>query len=794
MTSSFLGFILTRQWRDTRQGVQLDYWLATDAGPVLLQYPAQNAVAFIRQSDVGELSLNLASLSCEVRPLDLCNLRHEPISALYFKRGRDLRAFRDLCQSQAIELYEADIKPSDRFLMERFITGAVEVKKQSQNSSCYVNPPIKPAKYQPKLRLVSLDIETAMHDLDLYSIGLYALENDNPYRLVMMVGEQKEEPHKETNEEKDQAYIKYYDNQTELLKAFLHWVVDYDPDGFIGWNVVNFDFWYLKKLAEHLSIPLTIGRGSATPHWILLDEYSERRTIDIPGRIVLDGIEVLRTAGYRFESFSLQNVSEQLLKDGKLLSGSDRGTSISELFEQDKPALAEYNLQDCRLVWDIFAQEQLLAFSIARSQLTGLPLDRLGGSVAAFDFQYLPRLHRQGFVASTQTDFIDQELSPGGYVLDSIPGLYRHVLVLDFKSLYPSIIRTFRIDPLGLAMGLTVEESKTIAGFKGGRFDRTHHLLPDIIADLWAERDKAKADKNSALSQAIKIIMNSFYGVLGSKGCRFYDARLASSITMRGHEIIQTTKEWIEQQGSKVIYGDTDSVFVWLKGCESDKQAKQEGDRLAKALNQQWKTHLKDTFDIESVLEMEFETHYQQFVMPTMRGSERGSKKRYAGLVVDDSGDSSIVFKGMENVRTDWTLLARETQHELYRRVFSGEAYRDFIVKKLNALQAGECDRELFYRKRLRQKVEDYQRQTPPHVQAVKRAIAEGHIESDSYRPGSWVEYGITTSGPQLREYQNSPFDYAHYRDKQLVPVVDGLLHFLDASFDSIVAGQLGLF
>ncbi|MCR3961300.1 DNA polymerase II, partial [Aeromonas veronii] len=96
---------------------------------------------------------------------------------------------------------------------------------------------------------------------------------------------------------------------------------------------------------------------------------------------------------------------------------------------------------------------------------------------------------------------------------------------------------TFCIDPMGLIEGLQ-HPDHAIAGFRGALFSRERHFLPDLIATLWAARDRAKAASNKALSQAIKIIMNSFYGVLGSGGCRFYDPRLASSITLRGHGIM----------------------------------------------------------------------------------------------------------------------------------------------------------------------------------------------------------------------------------------------------------------
>jgi DNA polymerase-2 len=126
--------------------------------------------------------------------------------------------------------------------------------------------------------------------------------------------------------------------------------------------------------------------------------------------------------------------------------------------------------------------------------------------------------------------------------------------------------------------------------------------------------------------------------------------------------------------------------------------------------------------------------------------------------------------------------------------VFAGEEYAGFVLNTVRALFAGECDQHLQYRKRLRQKVEDYQRQIPPHVQAVVKAIEQGDIQAGDMRPGDWVEYGITQAGPELSAFRRNDFDYEHYRDKQLAPVVDALLHFLDSSFDVLVAGQMSMF
>ncbi len=303
---------------------------------------------------------------------------------------------------------------------------------------------------------------------------------------------------------------------------------------------------------------------------------------------------------------------------------------IQRRFDEDKPALAKYNLKDCELVTRIFARTELLTFLLERATVTGLAADRSGGSVAAFTHLYMPRMHRQGFVAPNPGGVAGQA-SPGGLVMDSRPGLYDSVLVLDYKSLYPSIIRTFLIDPVGLIEGLQhPEDADSVPGFLGARFSRNRHCLPSIVSQVWDGREAAKREQNKPLSQALKIIMNAFYGVLGSTGCRFFDPRLASSITMRGHEIMRKTRKLIEAEGYEVIYGDTDSTFVWLRHAHSEDEAAQIGRTLVAHINTWWRHDLETRFGLESALELQFERHYRRFFMPTVRGAEEGSKKRYA--------------------------------------------------------------------------------------------------------------------------------------------------------------------
>ena len=782
------GLILTRQWRDTGKGTELEFWLSSDDGPVRLLVPEQEPVFFMPEEQVPDAIELLKTFNgFNVKNVPLRDFSFQPVKAFYFKSQRILREAKTRLLEQGFSPLESDINPHDRFLMERFIRGSLRFRGEVSPGKF---PTIHRAEmiadeYRPSLKVISLDIETAMQGINLYSIGVYAVDKGEEFTKVFMVADEPIADH-----------VEIFNSEKNLVIGFLIWLADYDPDIIIGWNVVNFDMWYLEKVCEKYQLPFRCGRGEkgreTAAYWRILDDEGERRAISIPGRVVLDGIELLKAAFYRFESFALNNVAKELLDDSKLIQGNDRGEKITDLFQSNKQMLVEYNIQDCKLVWDIFEYTELLDFAVARTKIIGLPLERTGGSVASFDFRYLPLLHRKGFVAPNSHLLEDAEQSPGGFVMESRPGIYDYVAMLDFKSLYPSIIRSFKIDPFGMVLGEygRLDQSKLVPGFNGAWFSKTNNILPELIAELWQLRDQAKASNDAALSQAIKIIMNSFYGVLGSGGCRFFDARLASSITRRGHQIIQQTAEFIEQQGWQVIYGDTDSVFIWFEGIADADSASKVGQELEAKINQWWRQRLDKEYGIDSALEIEFETLYQRFLMPTIRGSDQGSKKRYAGVVLN-KGKQELVFKGLENVRTDWTKAAREFQSELYRRIFFDQPYHDYIKSIVQSVLDGEVDNKLIYRKRLRRHLEEYQRNVPPHVQAARKAVEQAGAK---IRRGDWIEYVITINGAEPLLAQNSLIDYQHYIDKQLAPAADGILYFMEESLAEITDQQLGLF
>jgi DNA polymerase II len=793
MTDLTQGFLLTRHWRDTPTGTEVEFWLATDDGARRLRLAARPSVAFIpaEQREQAETILR-GERGVELRPLALSDFSWRPVLGLYCRQYRQLLKLEKRLREYGVDVYEADVRPPERYLMERFITAPVWFGGQpGADGGPLLDGQMKPVPgYRPRLKLVSLDIETSAHG-DLYSIALEGCGQ----RQVYMLG-----PHSSNDTVQDAALdfdLEYCDSRAQMLGRLNDWLARHDPDAIIGWNLVQFDLRVLQRHAERFGVPLRFGRDGSAVEW---REHSRHQHFfaAAAGRLIIDGIEALKSATWNFASFSLEHVAQTLLGEGKAIDNPyDRMAEIDRRFQEDKPALARYNLKDCELVTRIFAKTKLLDFLLERASVTGLPADRSGGSVAAFEHLYMPMMHRQGYVAPNLGD-VAGENSPGGYVMDSRSGLYDSVLVLDYKSLYPSIIRTFLIDPVGLVEGMAdASGDTTVPGFRGARFSRDKHCLPVIVTQVWQEREAAKRDGNQPLSQALKIIMNSFYGVLGmSGGCRFFDPRLASSITLRGHEIMLRTRTLIEDQGYPVIYGDTDSLFVWLQSPHTEMQATEIAGRLAEHINTWWTQHLRDEYGLDSALELEFDTHYRRFLMPTIRGSDEGSKKRYAGLVVQPDGSEEVVFRGMESVRTDWTPLAQQFQQALYLRIFKGEAYQDYVRDYVERTMSGELDELLVYRKRLRRPLDEYQRNVPPHVRAARHADEYNRLQGRplQYQNKGWIRYVMTVAGPEPLETRRSAIDYEHYLTRQLQPVADAILPFVGDDFAGLTTRQQILF
>lgn len=763
------GLILTDNILDGPQGSCLEYWIKSDQGPIRAIFDNENHVFFVERRAQFELVPGV-----ERKPLNLINFQGQSVDGLYFKTYRSLLTFREGLNSQGIRTFESDVKTNERFLMERFISGTCQLSGDFIKKNNYLevlNPKIMKADCSVGLSLFSLDIETSMEN-DLFSIAFHyiCLHTKKEIKKVAIIGE-----------EKNTDEVFFFKNEAQLLDSLIEDIKKLDPDIICGWHVVGFDLDFIIKKCKQYNRTFNIGRANAPVR------ISERRSgglyIDIPGRIVFDGPILLKMAFFSFENFKLDTVASSVLGVGKDISesGLAKVSEIARRFREDKMGLAKYNLLDCTLVLDIFEKLSIVDHYTKRIIYSGMLFDRISSSVKAFDHLYLPKLHRKGFVAGNTIDIDKDAQSLGGFVMPGLKGLHDHVIVLDFKSLYPSIILTFKIDPLSRLKG----DINSIALPSGVNFSKTEHILPAIISDLLNLRKKAKEKKDSNLSQAVKILMNSFYGVMGSGGCRFYHADLAQSITETGQWIIKDTIRYLTESGFEVIYGDTDSLFIKLNMMQAATT-----DKTAMGLVDKINSHLADLikkkFDIDSFLEIQFDKSFSRLFIPESRTSEEGVKKRYVGLNKNDE----LYFSGMEFVRSDWTKLAKNFQFEIMTRFFRDENLSEYIKDYVAKLKIGEYDHLLIYKKRLSKPVREYTKNIPPHVKAAQLHIEKFH--DDNIRSISYLQ---SRRGPIPIELNPTDIDYQHYIDRQLAPIANDVLKFQNLSFDDIISGsQLTLF
>lgn len=791
------GYIVSRHTRDVGGQIEMSLFVKTAEGTVKV-VPDRQLCVFFTEATLSDLPQHVSGVQC--MESSFLSFAHKPVVLVQSKSLALHQQMLHFVKQKGFSVFEEDIKAHNRYLMERKIRGSVRfIGIPDAGGKVFHQARVIAGDWRPAWIVWSLDIETSVSTNTLLSIGITAADQ----RVAFVV----------TDQVATSTVVERFSDEKSLLLAFIRYVKKHSPDIFIGWNLIGFDLHFIDQRCQALGIRPAFGVNGES--WNIRSSDNQGKYFaSIPGRVALDGITLLKVGGYHFESYSLNNVSKEILDDGKLLHGGERWQEIERLHKEDLDAFVAYNLQDCDLVLRIFDTLKLIELQQTRVDLTGIPFEQTGGAVAAFENLYLPRLHTSGWVAPAWSD--DEFVaSPGGFVMSSIPGLYKNVLVFDFKSLYPSIIRTFHVDPLARIIAkqeiakqeVTKHETAQhlpthldsdsisavplVPGYLGAHFHRQSAILPELVSELAQAREGAKQSSNSILSYAIKIIMNSFYGVLGSNVCRFYRAELASSITMRGHELLAKTQEWMEERGAKVIYGDTDSLFVTLNNDQEDPH--QQGKLLCEQINGCLSQWCQEYAQLESHLELEFERVYERFFMPTIRGQEEGSKKRYAGKSAGE-----LVFKGLEAARTDWTPLARQFQRTLFEKIFNDENPVAFVEETIANLRSGDYDNQLIYSKQLSRPLSSYSKNTPPHVRAaamIDQKRAEQGLPLEYNKGRKRVQYIYQRSGvvPYESEKDLVDLDYEHYIEKQIEPIADSLLPIFKTSMANLLSQQFSL-
>ena len=778
---AFRGFILQASYRihDGAPVVHL-YGVLEDGGTFLVRDHRQTPSFHIRRSDAA-----LAWTLGATRQTETACTTFAGDRVLRVDVGvpQDAPPLRDRLHGHGVPTFEADVRFAVRYLIDRGIRGGCEIvgaptpgTDGTMIACVFDDPLLRPADVTIRPSVLSFDIETDPTARRLLAIALYGQGVDE----VLIVDE-------DGRDMPERAVA--YPTEREALAAFVDRVRAIDPDVLTGWNVIDFDLNVLARIARRTRVPLHIGRDTGTVRVRPARGYFGSGQASIPGRLVLDGMDLVRGAFQRFDDYSLNGVASEVLGEGKVeldtggdRAGGNRADDILARYRDDLPTFAAYARTDARLALEIVEALDLVTLAVARSRLTGMTPDRVAASIASFDFLYLSALRRRRVVAPT-VHSSDAEVSrrqAGGHVFEPVTGIHENVWVFDFKSLYPSVIRTFNIDPLGFVDGADADDDMVRLA-DDASFERQPAILPAILDELFPQREAAKRTGDAIASQAIKILMNSFYGVLGTPACRFHNVAIANAITGTGRHLLQWSKRWFEARGFEVLYGDTDSVFV--RSGLAAAEARMAGPALAEELNAAIADYIDGKWQVRSRLEMEFEKLYLKLFLPSVRHGGAGARKRYAGLI---DGQQAVEFTGMEVVRRDWTELAKDVQRELYARLFAGSAVEDYLAGVATRLRDGELDDKLVYRKGLRKRPGDYTANTPPHVAAARKSASSDRV----------VSYVMTVAGPEpLDALVNKP-DREHYLDKQVRPVAEPVLAALGLDFDRAVGDdrQLTLF
>jgi DNA polymerase II len=759
------GLILQPTYRLERERAVVQLFGRLDDGPpFLVEDDRFRPYLHVRTRDVARLARE-PGLSIEVQGLR--DLEGQPVARVVVPFPRDVAVLRDRLSAAGVPAYEADVRFPYRYLIDRGLRGGVAIegtpgrREDAPGVVVFRNPILSAASCRPALRILSIDLETSPDASTVFAAALVHRDGEEAHLVAS----------------RPVAGARVHGDEKQLLAAVTERIRALDPDLVVGWNVVDFDLRVLARRCAAARVRCAIGRTAAEIRFDQDRTFSRQGRAEIPGRMVLDGAGLARDA-LRLADYRLETVARAVLGRGKLLDAEapDSALEIQRLFREDPEALVAYNLEDARLVLEILDREGLLDLTLERSLLSGMQLDRVGASIASFDLVYLPELRRRGVVAPSVD--VGRAGAPvqGGAVLESVPGVFRNVAVFDFKSLYPSLIRTFNLDPLAHARARTAG-GDAIEAPNGARFARDDGILPAIIDRFMERREAAKGRGDRHADQAIKIMMNALFGVLGSPACRFFDAEIANAITGFGQQTLAWTRAAFEEEGFPVIYGDTDSVFVKLSIEEPGAAAQAEAERLRERVEQGVQNRIRERYGVEPRLTLELEHVLERFFMPRVRGGSGGSKKRYAGWV-----GGRLVVVGLESVRRDWPAVARRLQEGILERLFTDGDVLPWVAEVVAGVRSGELDGELVYAKRIRKgSVDRYTAAIPPHVQAARKAGSAG---------GGVIRYVITADGPEPvlpGRPLPSGIDREHYVERVLRPIADAILPEIGRSFDEAI-------
>lgn len=532
-----------------------------------------------------------------------------------------------------INHYESDISPSQRYIIDH----VGEVKTYP-------------------LKILSIDIElNTEHDFpdmqfpnqEVTSVAL--TDSMSGKSICLLYQPDNAEIKLKTNEQ-----LKVYNTEEKLLDAVIHYVNSIDPDVITGWNVKAFDLTYLVKRMKSLGVDYT--RMSPLGQVSVNDKYEDVR---ISGRIVMDMMGAYKyfrgiSNQGKAESYSLEFTAQDVLGVGKI----KHIETFSEMWKKKPQKLVEYNIRDNELVDKINKKLKIVSFFDSIRAKACSNMESIFHTSTLVDGLLLNVTKGNPVLPSKKNS--GGEKYTGAFVIEPKPGLYEFVLALDIKSMYPNLIKTFN-------MGYeTLDEDGEIRITDNIAFSHKEGFIPRVLTMLAEERamykkrmKEAKTDDDKLINHfrqyAVKVLANSVYGYLGYPRARLYKRDVAYAVTYMGQKLIKHTKKIVEDAGFKVIYGDTDSIYVKAKS-NNPLLAIKEGYKLVNMINEEYKKFAEIYNAKECFLEMEFEKAFKKILFVAKRGEKEliGAKKRYAYKMLWKDGkyvEDEMEISGFDSIR-----------------------------------------------------------------------------------------------------------------------------------------------
>jgi DNA polymerase delta subunit 1 len=665
-------------------------------------------------------------------------------------------------------------------------------------------------------------------DIECYSSTGAFPDPKNPHDVVFQIGMTTKEFGKEgfldrkclCLKETAGPDVESFATEKELIKAFEKYLIKIDPDIITGWNIFGFDLEFLIVRATiHCGLSPVWGRIRGEVAALVEKNLSssalgnnELKMVPMKGRYVFDLFQDVKRE-HKLESYSLNNVSKWFLKDQK------NDMPVKEIFRRYRDGdaaelgeVAEYCIQDTVLPHKLMEKLCQIQNQVEMAKACWVPLAFLserGQQIKVFS-QMAKKARELNFIIPTfrRPNGPDEGKYEGATVLEAQTGAYYGpITALDFASLYPSIMCAENLCYSTLVMNARYDNlpGVTYEQFGPHRFAQTSgekpivSLLPTILMDLKAFRKKAK--KLMALAEgtpmeavyngqqlAYKISMNSIYGFTGASKGMLPCVAIASTVTMRGRQMIEETKNYVEANfpGANVRYGDTDSVMVEFdvqgrKGQEAIDYSWEQGEQAAEQCTKLFK----------APNDLELEKVYCPYFLY--------SKKRYAAKMYEKNKVGQIAFKkidvkGLQVVRRDSCPFVRETLKKLLEMVLESSDPTPVITEAREAaktlIQGKVPIEKLLMSKQL---ASEY-KVPMPHVTVRDkiRARAPGSEPQQGDRvpfvivKGEGRMYEKAEDPAWVRE-KNVPLDFQYYFTNQFKKPVQDLLEPLvsaDLIFD----------